>query len=494
MRSKGNIKLLIYSILVSAVLISCEKEEFITDPGAKPSFSDDTLLFDTVFATIGSATKNLRVYNPYDKTLSISSIRLAGGNTSVFRMNVNGVPGREFSDIEIRAGDSIWIFVEVTINPASGQLLPFIIQDSIIFESNGTLQDVDLVAWGQNAHFLVARKQNPFLPPYVIIDTLLNNTTTWTDNLPFVIYGGYAVVDSSNTLVIEAGTQLHFSNGAGLWVYKGGTLKVNGTKEKPVVFQGLRREYFLKDEPGQWDRIWLNDGGQHEINYAVIKNAFIGLQCETLFDPAMPVSLQLTNTEIRNISGLGLFTRNYRILGWNNVIANCGLYCAALTGGGDYEFIHSTFASYWRSGQRSTPAVYLNNYLVNNSGQAVPIDLTKSEFRNSIICGNNDNELETDFKSGALNNHNFRFCLIKADNNTPTSDPAHFESIFRNNDPGFKNINEHDVHLDSLSFCREKGNPAFILPGLSPPLTLDLDGNIRPNGGSNPDLGAYDRN
>jgi len=271
------------------------------------------------------------------------------------------------------------------MNPSAGLQLPFIIQDSIIFETNGNLQDIDLVAWGQNAHFFVAKKQNPNLPPYVIIDTLLNRTTTWTDTLPYVIYGGYAVVDSSNTLVIESGTQLHFSNGAGLWIYKGGTLKVRGSKEKPVVFQGLRREYFLKDEPGQWDRIWLNDGGDHEIDYALIKNAFIGLQCETLFSPAMPVSLKLTNTEIRNISGLGLFTRNYRVQGWNNVIANCGLYCAALTGGGDYEFLHSTFTSFWRYGQRSTPAVYVNNYLLNSNGQAVPVDLTKSEFKNSIM-------------------------------------------------------------------------------------------------------------
>ncbi len=474
------------------LLSSCEKDELLTDAGAKPNFSTDTIMFDTVFVSIGSVTKNFRVFNPYDKTLKISSIRLAGGSASFYRLNVNGLPGKSFSDIEIRGGDSIWVFVEVTINPNS-QTLPYVVQDSIIFETNGNIQDIDLVAWGQNAHFFVAKKQSANLPPYVVIDTVLNSTSTWDESLPYVIYGGYGVVDSSTTLVITAGTQVHFSNSGGLWVYKGGTLKVQGAKDKPVVFQGLRRELSLQEEPGQWDRIWINDGGQNEIDYAVIKNGFIGLQTETLFDPAMPVSLKLTNTQIRNMSGLGILARNFSIEGWNNVLSNCGLYTTALTAGGSYEFTHCTFANYWRFGQRSTPVMYLNNYAEDQNGQAVPLDLSKAEFKNCIIYGNNDNELELDFKSGALSNHNFRYCIIKADNNTPTSDALHFESIFRNNDPDFKDTYDNDLSLDTLAFSRDKGNPAYINFAVVPPMNLDIQGLARPTGGINPDLGAYER-
>ncbi|MBL0096796.1 MAG: hypothetical protein IPP46_10120 [Bacteroidetes bacterium] len=241
MRPKTIIKHLFFIILASILFHSCEKDELLTDAGARPNFSTDTIMFDTVFVSIGSVTKNFRVYNPYDKTMKISSIRLAGGVGSLYRMNVNGLPGKSFTDVEIRGGDSIWIFVEVTINP-NNQLLPYVVQDSIIFETNGNQQDIDLVAWGQNAHFFVAKKESANLPPYVIIDTTLNSTTTWDETLPYVIYGGYGVIDSSTTLIINAGTQIHFSNSGGLWVYKGGTLKVQGTKDKPVVFQGLRRE------------------------------------------------------------------------------------------------------------------------------------------------------------------------------------------------------------------------------------------------------------
>lgn len=492
MRFLINIKTLIITILSIISISSCKKDELLTDSSARLKFSEDTILFDTVFVSIGSVTKNFRIYNTYDQPLKISSIRLAGGNSSLFRLNVNGLPGKSFSDVEIRGGDSIWVFVEVTIDPNSS-ILPYIVQDSIVFETNGNIQDLDLVAWGQNAHFFVAKRQNINLPPYVLIDTNLNASVTWDNTLPYVVYGGYAVVDSTQTLTIQPGTQIHFSNSGGLWVYKGGTLKVQGTKEDPVVFQGLRREQALQEEPGQWDRIWINDGGNNEINYAIIKNGFIGLQCETLFEPQMNESLKLTNTDIRNMSGFGIFARNFVIEGWNNVIKNCGLYCAALSIGGDYRFTHCTFGNFWRFGQRSTPAIYINNYAINASNSAVPVDLVRADFKNSIIYGNNDNELELDFKSGALSAFNFSYCIIKADQNTPTN-VAGFDNIFRNNNPNFKDTYDHDLRLDTLAFAREKGNPAYVTTGVTPPMDVDISGNPRPSPGStNPDLGAYDR-
>ena len=241
---------LLFGAYLVFAMSSCKKEDLLTDSNATLNFSDDTVMFDTVFATIGSATKNLRVYNPYDQPIKISNIRLAGGSTSYYRMNVNGLPGTSFNDIELRAGDSLWIFVEVTVDPNT-QLLPYIIQDSIVFETNGNRQDVDLVSWGQNAHFIVADQvlnlkddqgKTVGQIKYAIIDTIDNHTTVWDNQLPYVVYGGYAVVDSSTTLEITQGTQIHFSNNAGLWVYKGGKLKVTGTAQNQVVCQGLRRE------------------------------------------------------------------------------------------------------------------------------------------------------------------------------------------------------------------------------------------------------------
>ena len=478
--------LLIISVYLLGNLSSCKKDEILEDSSVRLRFSADTLLYDTVFVTLGSVTKNLRVYNDNDRPIRISSIRLASGQN--FRMNVNGSPGKSFTDIEIRAKDSLWIFAEVTVDP-NASLTPYIITDSIVFETNGNIQDVDLAAWGQNARFFVAKKRSPNLPPYVIIDTTLNGVKTWDNTLPYVIYGGYAVVDSSTTLNIAEGTQIHFGNNAGLWVYKGGTLNVNGTAQNPVVFQGIRREQDYTEEPGQWDRIWVNDGGVNKINYAVIKNGFIGLQTETLFAPAMTPSLQVTNTIIKNMSGLGILARNFNIRSWNTVVANCGLYNAALTIGGDYEFRHCTFANYWNFGQRSTPAVYLNNYTEGTGGSIITNDLVKADFLNSIIYGASDNELVLDMKTGAAANYQFKNCVLKVDNNTPVTNPTYFTAISLSPAPTFKDIENNNYELTAPY---AQGNPSFIIT-TNPPMDVDFKGNPRPNPlGSNPDLGAFE--
>lgn len=479
----------IFLITLIIAICSCKKEDFTTDSSDKLEFSTDDVIFDTVFVSLGSVTKNFRVFNNNNRPIR-TSVKLAGSGTN-YRLNVNGVPGRSFKDVEIRANDSIWVFVEVTVDP-SNATNPYILADSIIFETNGNIQDVDLAAWGQNAHFIVADKFVQGLPPYALIDTALNKVITWNDSLPYVIYGGFAVVDSTQTLIILQGTQIHFGNNAGLWVYKGGTLKVTGSLQKPVVFQGLRRESSFADEPGQWDRIWINDGGNNEIDYAIIKNGFIGLQTETLFNPQMTESLKLTNTIIKNMAGFGIFARNFVIEGYNNVIANCGLYCAAFTVGGSYDFTHCTFANYWKLNQRSTPVMYMNNYAVSN-GNAIADNntkLEKADFKNCIIFGTNDNELELDLKpdtlSNILSNHLIQNCVLKTDNNTLTTDQIHFTNIF-NVDPGFKDTDANNYELSGTG-AENKGNGAFITGEIRFDL-LGIDRSIPPN----PDPGAYEK-
>ena len=134
-------------VFLSSLLIQCRKDVILTDPSAKLDFSNDTIIFDTVFTTVGSTTKRLKFYNNNKATVNISSIHLAGGSSSPFRLNVDGISGIEHSDIEIDAGDSLFAFVEVTLDPNNGTL-PLIIEDSLIFMTNGNEQKVKLVVWG----------------------------------------------------------------------------------------------------------------------------------------------------------------------------------------------------------------------------------------------------------------------------------------------------------------------------------------------------------
>lgn len=139
---------------------ACRRDDILTDPSAALSFSNDSVYFDTVFVTLGSVTKRFKVYNPHDERIRISNIRLAGGNASFFRLNIDGKAGNTATDIEIDGKDSIFVFCEVTIDPTN-DLNPFVVTDSVMFETNGNTQKVLLVAYGRNADFTGQRNFRP---------------------------------------------------------------------------------------------------------------------------------------------------------------------------------------------------------------------------------------------------------------------------------------------------------------------------------------------
>jgi len=460
------------------VVSSCKKEDILTDSSAKLDFSMDTVMFDTVFSSIGSTTKLLTIYNNNSRPVNISSARLALGSASPYRLNFDGIPGKSFSDIEIGGKDSLFMFIEVIIDP-NNITTPFLVTDSIVFETNGNIQDVDLVAFGQNANFIVADTYVEGLPPYSII----NCNTTWTNNLPYVIYG-YAVVDSACKLTVDAGAQIYLHNNSGLWVYAGGEIDINGTKADPVEFQGTRLEPYYQDIPGQWDRIWINEGSvNNEIDYAIIRNGFIGIQAESLLDTSLQKQLTIRNTIIQNMSGFGIFSRYYNVTAKNTIVARCGFYNLAITRGGGYEFRHCTFANYWNQSQRTTPAVYLNDYGVDEFENVVNFPLYKADFFNCIIYGNNDEELEFDFEFGT-SSQQLKNVLIKSSLNTS---PANYVNVLKNQDPNFFDRNEDDYHINSNSPSRNAGDASLVTPDIE----NDLDGNPRLIDTA-PDHGAYE--
>ena len=143
------------ALIFSIPLISCKKDHLITNnQNATLHFSQDTVLFDTIFTSIGSITKELMVYNNNDFDI-ITNVSLNGSSQAHFRMNVDGEPGSEINDVLIRANDSIFIFIEVTIDPTNTNT-PYIVSDSLTFNTGNKKQTVDLVAYGQDAYFHTA--------------------------------------------------------------------------------------------------------------------------------------------------------------------------------------------------------------------------------------------------------------------------------------------------------------------------------------------------
>lgn len=491
-------KLLFLAIICSAIFYqSCRKDEsFITERSANIDLSLDTITFDTVFTTIGSVTKNFRVYNPHKESIKISSIRLNGGDNSEFRINVDGVPGPYHTNKEIAPKDSLFIFVEVTVDPDNKQS-PFVITDEIEFITNGNSSKLELVAWGQNAHYYTPTSFNRNIPDFCCLDANGDRgpcsdnippvNVTWPNDLPYVIYG-FVAIDSMDVLNIDPGVQLHFHNNSGMWVYRGGTLNVNGTKDNPVVFQGDRLEPGFEDRPGQWDRIWINDGSQNKIEYAEIKNGYIGIQAETLpfENPPIPLtgSLILKNTRIDNCSGFGLLTSLYNIQAENLVITDCGEYNVAIQSAGNYNFKHCSFANYESSFNRETPLFFVQNSVVNAIGTQV-IGEPNVTADNSIIYGRNTSEFNTEIINGGALNLDFSNCIIKTDQSL--TDTSSFKDIIRNPaDIIFNDVVDNDYSLSENSIAKDTANI-----NISNTVPIDILGNSRLGDGK-PDLGAFE--
>ena len=342
--------LFIISIFLLAIT-SCKKDGQINpDSNLKLEFSADTVLFDTIFTSLGSTTHELKIYNRHGDDLKISSIRLNGGDSSPFRINLNGEPATEFYDKIIPANDSLFSFLRVTINP-NDLNTPFVVEDELEFVTNGNTQIVKLLAWGQNANYIVADKTvnlgGVIYPYHIVADSL--QTTVWTKERPYVIYG-YALINSYGTLRIEEGTRIYCHQNGGILSWSDGQLIIDGTAEEPVIIQGDRLEPYYQNTPGQWQQILMMDGragADHRISHAIIRNGTIGLNCQSVLK-GTECALRIDNTIIENQSTAGLYSILYAVEAKNFVIANCGS-ANVWAFGGDYRFVHGTIANYWNA-------------------------------------------------------------------------------------------------------------------------------------------------
>ena len=493
---------LLYLVLILSIS-SCRKD-FSTIPSfGQLEFSRDTVFLDTVFTNIGSATYNLRVYNRGTKDITIPAIALERGASSNYRLNVDGIPGKDFQNIDILAKDSIFVFVETTVDISS---VPSpLYTDRILFDNGMNQQRVELITLVQDANFIY-----PGRDPFTLkIDSLTldgeatiikgrfltNEELTFTNTKPTVIYG-YAAVSANNTLTISSGAKVYFHDNSGLIIDKDASLKVNGTLNEKVVFEGDRLENSFSALPGQWGTIWLRAGSkENEINYAQIKNGSIGILVDSITSSTSP-TLTLKNTEIFNHSNFGVLARETSILGENVVIGNAGEASLACIIGGSYNFTHSTFANFWNNGIRSYPTVLINNFFTftNASGQEIieTRDLIAANFTNCIIDGNNNIEFLPDRVDGSLFNFKVANSLIKFIdvNNTflgisevDFNDAGFYENILLNGVSNFRNKSLNDFIIGQNSQAINFGNSlgASLVP-------LDIREIAR---SLNPDAGAY---
>lgn len=463
--------LITFLSLILVSFNSCRRDILDEDSDAALTFSSDTIVFDTVFTTVGSATRNFKIYNFSRKAVRISSIRLAGGSTSPFRMNVDGQAVISTGDILLRGGDSIYVFVDVTIDPNNSNA-PLMIEDSIVFETNGNVQSVVLNAVGQDAYFHY-------------FETLACNEV-WGSDKPHVVYG-FALVPSCCKLTIQAGARVYMHYNAILAADSCATLEVLGQPNNKVTFQGDRLEPAYQDEPGQWNFIWLSANSKDNIiDWAIIRNGNIGVLCDSVGASGNP-TLRITNTEIYNMALAGVFSRTSWVEGDNLLIYNCAQHCVAIAYGGRCRFRQCTFANYWNIDNRTTPAVIVNNWRKITETTFDIRDLLQADFLNCIIDGDKENELVVDSITNQGNAFEYLFshCLIHTDLNT--SAVNHFSQNRINQNPAFVDRPAGDFHLDAGSAALNIGDPAIgaLIPDDLSDLPRNADGQ--------PDAGCYER-
>lgn len=436
------VKLILAFSLFTAI-ISCRDTVDFPGSNIELRFSADTIYLDTVFTGLASSTRILKVYNPSSENMVIDRIYMGRGSESFYRMNVDGVSGLDIRDTEVLANDSTYIFIEISPDALGSNEL--IYKDSIWFENGGKRQHIDLVTtvWDAIYHFptnvLTINRAAP-LPPLKLAYSILDENEVWNNSKPHVIYG-YAVVDSAHTLTIEPGTQVHFHNGSGLWVYRDGELHVDplltGSMNNAVVFQGDRLEPSYEWVPGQWGGllggVFIQGGAYTKatLSNLIIKNATTALRVDSAWN-TIP-NAELNNVIITHSSRVNLYGGYANITGQNIALGPSGVY-GFYALGGNYLFEHCTINNTWNFSSRSGSSIGLVNFFddINNNRYTRSI---QAIFRNSYIGGNLASEVALGIDPSETFNVSFEHSALKIE---PNPEAGHYSLtdtvMFKNNE------------------------------------------------------------
>jgi len=473
MKSKTYLCGILVACLVMMVACS-DDESFTTSTQSMLTFSRDTVSLDTVFSRIPTPTKDLWVYNRSGDGLRLTSVKLASGNQTGFRVNVDGtylseVSGFQVQHLELRNKDSIRVFVELT-SPTNGSLEPQVIEDDLVFTlESGTQQRVNIRAWTWDAD--------------IISNLRVSEDLTLRSERPIVIYGKI-VVDSLATLTIPEGQTIYFHAGAGIDVY--GTLRCLGSPGKNVILRGDRIDNMFDYLPydlvsGQWQGIRFHESSYDNVlQYTDIHSTFDGVLCDSA--SIERTKLTMNGSIIHNCQGVGLQVKHCLVDIVNSQVTNTLGPCVDLLGG-NVLIQHCTLAQFYPFDAARGPALQFTN------APDTPMLLTclnslVTGYAEDVIMGNQTDTVSAfdyRFESSILRTPagedtlRFKDILWEDPEDTITTAEKHFKLVDIHKQ-------HYDFHLDSLSTAIGRANPLYALPE-------DRDGKTRDE---KPDIGCYE--
>lgn len=398
----------------------------------------------------------------------IDNVSLAGGNGSVFRINVNGIPGPTVQNIEIAANDSAHVFVN-TVVPDNASSLPFVVADSILLEWNGNRSWVQLDVWAQQAHY--------------IRSGVISQNQDWPNDLPYVLLGPLTI-SAGATLSIAKGTHIYCHADAPVLI-EGTLLAIGDSAEKDrIVFTGDRLDDPYNKYPASWPGIYFRPNSQfNQLQYVTVQNAYQGIVSE--IPAAAEPGIQLNQCLIRNALDVGLLAYGSNITANNCIISNCGKNLR-LVHGGEYRFNHCTIAAFNNTFfAHEEPVVWITDAYTDGENQSTAS--LSAAFTNCIIWGNGtavENEFVAERKGGEDYLVQFNYGIWKM---STISSSYSTVGTLSNSDPLFVSMGNGefppDLHL-------KDGSPAidFGLGGLN---SIDFEGKSRLL--NKPDAGAYEK-
>ena len=441
---------------------ACIEDDFTSSSADLLEFSCDTVAFDTVFTELGTPTKQFVIYNRHKKMINISSISLQGNAHGRFFLNVDGMKGSEFHNVEIRGEDSIYVFVESLIDPTN-QNTPLEVTDYIDFVTNGVTQKVVLTAWGQD----VTRLTRP----------VFSEDATLSAQKPYVIFDTLFVAPGA-TLTIEPGVTLHFHDKAAMKIE--GTLIAAGSRDRPIHLRGDRTDYLFDGAnydlmTAQWGGIdFTASSTDNELQYVLMRGSTTGITVDA--DNADSRALHIFNSVLHNAATSVLSARNAWIDAEGCEFSNSG-YDVVNISGGKYHFVHCTFANYFLFGIKG--GALINVVFEDEEGNSIEPSIT---IDNSILYG-----LTKEFNVNDFAGHNvlIRHSLLRS----AGSDDDNFIQCRWDADPKF--YVDRDAYVFDFRLGNESDAIAIGNPDLCPEIAaFDRYGNPRLNNGG-VDMGAY---
>ena len=460
-------KKIIYTLMLSVLLAACSEEaDFSSDASLRLEFSCDTIMFDTLFTTIGSPTAMMKVYNRNSSSLRLSSVKLVDGKSG-FRINVDGQFADVVRDIEIRKKDSMYLFVEATLD-GNGANAPLVVSDSVQFTlESGVQQYVTLLAYGRDVDFLRGVTYNADAKitagHYIVYDSI--------------------VVAPDVTLLIEPGVTLYFHKDAEMIVR--GTVKAEGSRNQPVIFRGDRTDYMFSylpydNIPGQWGGITIDSlSNDNLFAHCDIHSAKYGIK--VVEGDSVAQRLTVESSRIENFDGNALETAMARVDVRNSLLANARGNCVKVVGG-SVRFVHCTIANFYVWKQRDVALA------LHNSIDGRPAPLREALFANCIVEGSREDEIMgylSAFGDSIPDCRNYLF-VSSLLNTVNDGDSCFVNNVFDDKEKTpfgaqqFKLVDHsvfmYDFHLSDSALARGVAAREY-----SSAIRYDLDGNERPD-------------